>query len=531
MEAKMGVDNWSTTPADNAIKGNIDWSEGMAPAKVNDSARQMMADLAKVFLDRSGALTSTGSAGVFALATNTGITQLKAGLRFTFKANVDFTAGSTLNVDSKGGKKLRIVDDDGERDIVSGEVVASGFYDVIYDTAANSGAGGWIVQTADFTVVNAAIAAVSSSLTTHTANTSNPHFVTKAQVGLGNADNTADANKPVSTATQTALNAKASLSGATFTGLISGVKGAFTTNSTNTVVLNKPNDASYAGLNWSVNGLANWLMYTTNTGSGDLILQSREYTTTGGFKASIWSINWATGVQDFKITPTVLDNQIWHAGNFDPDAYAALSDATFLGPVTVNGLLSSPGSEAFRAGYGTDNDSYMSFYNQTIRRGYIQSHVNGFRLFNDITDDYLQLSNSDSINALQFYDSSLTKLNTVWHSGNFTPSYYATAAALAAITEWPGVYTGSDPTFINHPVGSYIVTGRYESNARSWKLNTAVILFISMPGGVLSNNTGSYTATTGNPVYLEGATRSAVPGTWVNRAEVGDTTHLLQRIA
>ncbi len=23
-----GVDNWSTTPADNAIKGNIDWSEG-----------------------------------------------------------------------------------------------------------------------------------------------------------------------------------------------------------------------------------------------------------------------------------------------------------------------------------------------------------------------------------------------------------------------------------------------------------------------------------------------------------------------
>jgi hypothetical protein len=115
--------------------------------------------------------------------------------------------------------------------------------------------------------------------------------------------------------------------------------------------------------------------------------------------------------------------------------------------------------------------------------------------------------------------------------GNQLPSYYATAAALAAITEWPGVYTGSDPTFINHPVGSYIVTGRYESNARSWKLNTAVILFISMPGGVLSNNTGSYTATTGNPVYLEGGPRSAVPGTWVNRAEVGDTTHLLQRIA
>ena len=44
--------------------------------------------------------------------------------------------------------------------------------------------------------------------------------VTKTHVGLGNVDNTSDANKPVSTATQTALDAKASLSGATFTGSV-----------------------------------------------------------------------------------------------------------------------------------------------------------------------------------------------------------------------------------------------------------------------------------------------------------------------
>lgn len=47
-----------------------------------------------------------------------------------------------------------------------------------------------------------------SSLTSHTGNTSNPHSVTKSQVGLGNADNTSDANKPVSTAQQTALDTK-----------------------------------------------------------------------------------------------------------------------------------------------------------------------------------------------------------------------------------------------------------------------------------------------------------------------------------
>jgi len=48
-----------------------------------------------------------------------------------------------------------------------------------------------------------------TTLTSHTGNTSNPHSVTKTQVGLGNADNTSDLNKPVSTATQTALNLKA----------------------------------------------------------------------------------------------------------------------------------------------------------------------------------------------------------------------------------------------------------------------------------------------------------------------------------
>lgn len=44
--------------------------------------------------------------------------------------------------------------------------------------------------------------------------------VTKAMVGLGNVDNTADADKPVSTATQTALDGKLSLSGGTMTGAL-----------------------------------------------------------------------------------------------------------------------------------------------------------------------------------------------------------------------------------------------------------------------------------------------------------------------
>lgn len=54
----------------------------------------------------------------------------------------------------------------------------------------------------------------------HASNTSNPHSVTKTQVGLGNVDNTSDVNKPVSTAQQTALNLKANKNGDTLTNVI-----------------------------------------------------------------------------------------------------------------------------------------------------------------------------------------------------------------------------------------------------------------------------------------------------------------------
>lgn len=43
--------------------------------------------------------------------------------------------------------------------------------------------------------VDAAIAAVQTDIDDHEADTANPHSVTKAQVGLGNADNTSDATK------------------------------------------------------------------------------------------------------------------------------------------------------------------------------------------------------------------------------------------------------------------------------------------------------------------------------------------------
>lgn len=49
------------------------------------------------------------------------------------------------------------------------------------------------------------LTALETKVNQHIANKSNPHAVTKTQVGLGNADNTSDANKPVSTAQASAI--------------------------------------------------------------------------------------------------------------------------------------------------------------------------------------------------------------------------------------------------------------------------------------------------------------------------------------
>lgn len=56
--------------------------------------------------------------------------------------------------------------------------------------------------------IDTSISNVQNNLNAHINNRTNPHRVTKEQIGLGNVDNTSDANKPISTATQTALNGK-----------------------------------------------------------------------------------------------------------------------------------------------------------------------------------------------------------------------------------------------------------------------------------------------------------------------------------
>ena len=101
------------------------------------------------------------------------------------------------------GNKLRF-----ENEIGWGKWVELKGSHVLYGSSSNSGGGSGAT---DHTLLTNIGTNTHAQVDSHIASTVNPHTVTKAQVGLANVDNTSDVNKPVSTATQTALNLKQDL--------------------------------------------------------------------------------------------------------------------------------------------------------------------------------------------------------------------------------------------------------------------------------------------------------------------------------
>ena len=79
----------------------------------------------------------------------------------------------------------------------------------IKNSITQSGQGSTVALNAEIKRAKEAEAAITSNLNNHISDYHNPHKVTKAQVGLSDVDNTSDADKPVSNATQTELDKKA----------------------------------------------------------------------------------------------------------------------------------------------------------------------------------------------------------------------------------------------------------------------------------------------------------------------------------
>lgn len=106
----MTLYKWSqTASADATADSTINWAEGQAPSSVNDSARAMMAAIAKHRDDIAGAIVTTGTSTAYAVASYQQFDTLAHlnGQAVAFTPHATNGATVTLNVDGLGAKPLR----------------------------------------------------------------------------------------------------------------------------------------------------------------------------------------------------------------------------------------------------------------------------------------------------------------------------------------------------------------------------------------------------------------------------------------
>src|SRR4051812_9361641 len=105
-----GVYPWSQTQATNATADTtVNWAEGQAPSTVNDSARNMMASVAKWRDDIAGAIATGGTSTAYTVTSYQVFDTLAhmSGQLIAFTPHTTSGATVTLNVDSLGAKPLR----------------------------------------------------------------------------------------------------------------------------------------------------------------------------------------------------------------------------------------------------------------------------------------------------------------------------------------------------------------------------------------------------------------------------------------
>lgn len=149
---------------------------------------------------------------------------------------------------------------------------------------------------------------VAGDLADHIANVANPHAVTQAQVGLGSVNNTSDADKPVSTAQQTALDAKVAKAGDTMTGALIAPSLQASIAAAEALIAINSDIGQLATLALRSAGVARWLLNKdtdaeagSNAGS-NLELSARA--DDGTLIGLIFDIVRATRILDFKVSPT-----------------------------------------------------------------------------------------------------------------------------------------------------------------------------------------------------------------------------------
>ena len=261
-----------------------------------------------------------------------GITKSMVGL-----GNVDNTSDANKPVSSATQTALNLKANTADiaelaQDAVNTAIVAGTGLDKTYDDLANT-----ITIDIDSTVTtnDGSQTLTNKTLTSPVINT--PTGITKSDVGLANVNNTSDANKPISTATQTALDAKlasataattyAPIANPTFTGTVAGITKSMVglANVDNTTDAGKPvSTATQTALDLKA-PLAN------PTFTGTVTLPTG--TVTSGMILDGTIVN-----ADINASAAIAQSKI-SGLTADLDAKASLAGATFTGNVEVDGNL------------------------------------------------------------------------------------------------------------------------------------------------------------------------------------------------
>ncbi len=110
--ALQGVSTWSTTAASNSTADPaVNWAEGQAPSSINDSARSLMASVAKWRDDISGStsgLSTGGTSTAYTVTTNSTFDTAAAmsGVIFTIIPHTNSGAAPTLAVDGLTARNI-----------------------------------------------------------------------------------------------------------------------------------------------------------------------------------------------------------------------------------------------------------------------------------------------------------------------------------------------------------------------------------------------------------------------------------------
>lgn len=128
----MTLYKWSqTASADATADSTINWAEGQSPSSINDSARAMMAAIAKYRDDTAGVLVTSGTSTAYTLASYQGFDNPNRlrGQLISFVPHTTNGGACTLNVDGLGAIPLRQINN---IDLVAGTLVQSTPYSVVY---------------------------------------------------------------------------------------------------------------------------------------------------------------------------------------------------------------------------------------------------------------------------------------------------------------------------------------------------------------------------------------------------------------